>query len=93
MGNYFFLYNALGDSASGNLAKQYYQLALNYAHEELIISKEIGALSRIRESFEHLSVADENLNDFENTLIYYKEFIEVKDSLSSEEEKQTNRRS
>jgi len=85
LGNYCFLYNALGDSASGHKAKEYYQLALNYAHEELNISIEIGALSRIREAYEHLSIAYENLNDFENALIYYKEFIEVKDSLFSEE--------
>lgn len=85
LGNYFSLYNALGDSVSGNSAKQYYQQALNYAFEELKTAKEIGALSRIREAYEHLSIAHENLRDFENALIYYKEFIEVKDSLFSEE--------
>jgi signal transduction histidine kinase/class 3 adenylate cyclase/uncharacterized protein HemY len=68
-----------------NLNRRHYLLAKNDCQKSLEMAIEMGALIAQKESYECLSNAFEALGNTRESLHYYKQFIEARDSLFSNE--------
>jgi two-component system LytT family sensor kinase len=63
--------------------------AISYLEETINISEEIGELRQLKEANKQLSVAYEEIGDFDKALESYKKYVAIADSLLKEKEKET----
>ena len=66
-----------------------YSAAISYLEETINISEELGELRQLKEANKQLSVAYEEIGDFDKALDSYKKYVAIADSLLKEKEKET----
>lgn len=70
-----------GNIGEIQVRKKNYKEALSNIHKALNISRETGAMDDVKNMLHSLSLCYDHLNDMKNAYIYYREFVNVKDSL------------